>query len=117
MPVLLKSHAVREREKRVKRAAEHKGYDQTTRKLRLSLAEAKTFRSSRRWQNTRAAYLSAHPVCADPFTQHAEMIQAAGQVDHIVPLEIGGAKTDWNNLQSLCTGCHAKKSQSERRPG
>ena len=113
MPVLLASHADRERKKRKDR--ERKAYDQTTRKLSPMLARAKTFRSSRVWQRTRELYLLHFPVCADPYGAHECLIQVAQQVDHIKPLEAGGARTDWGNLQGLCTTCHAKKSQGERR--
>ena len=31
------------------------------------------------------------------------------EVDHIVPLEKGGAALDEHNLQTLCRGCHIAK--------
>ena len=36
------------------------------------------------------------------------------EVDHITPLEHGGAVYDLANLQSLCRGCHIAKSRAER---
>ena len=34
-------------------------------------------------------------------------------VDHIVPINKGGAKLDIGNLQSLCNLCHNRKSGRE----
>ena len=37
------------------------------------------------------------------------------EVDHIVPLDDGGAALDAANLQTLCTfPCHAEKTRAER---
>ena len=36
------------------------------------------------------------------------------EVDHLVPLEQGGAPYDLSNLQSLCKGCHVAKTTGER---
>ena len=35
------------------------------------------------------------------------------EVDHIVPVSVGGARYDTENLQALCRGCHIKKTRSE----
>ena len=35
------------------------------------------------------------------------------EADHIVPLRKGGAAFDLDNLQSLCGGCHARKTRLE----
>lgn len=40
------------------------------------------------------------------------------QVDHVVPIDKGGAEFDPANLQSLCggrNGCHARKTAGENR--
>ncbi|MFI0470478.1 HNH endonuclease [Saccharopolyspora sp. 5N102] len=37
----------------------------------------------------------------------------AEQVDHILPLSRGGAMLDYANAQSLCTGCHDRKTRAE----
>ena len=57
-----------------------------------------------RWQNTRAAYLAAHPACVtcgQP-ARHVDHIDGAG------PLAPNGH--DWTNLQSLCHPCHSRKT-------
>jgi 5-methylcytosine-specific restriction protein A len=39
---------------------------------------------------------------------------AIGEVDHVVPLHLGGQETD-NNRQFLCVSCHKAKSEREER--
>ena len=36
------------------------------------------------------------------------------EIDHVKPLEDGGALYDLANLQTLCVGCHQAKSRVER---
>jgi 5-methylcytosine-specific restriction protein A len=38
----------------------------------------------------------------------------AQMVDHIVPINKGGAPLDLNNLQSLCNHCHAVKTARDK---
>ena len=38
----------------------------------------------------------------------------AQMVDHIVPINKGGASLDIENLQSLCNACHARKSAKDK---
>ena len=35
------------------------------------------------------------------------------EVDHVVPLDKGGAALDLGNLQTLCRGCHIDKTDAE----
>lgn len=35
------------------------------------------------------------------------------EVDHIVPIALGGAEYDLNNMQTLCEECHKKKTAKE----
>ena len=39
----------------------------------------------------------------------------AEEIDHIVPISMGGAMFDMNNLQSLCKQCHKEKTIEDRR--
>ena len=39
----------------------------------------------------------------------------ATMVDHIVPLKQGGDRLALDNLQPLCNGCHASKTQADKR--
>ena len=36
------------------------------------------------------------------------------EVDHVQPLEAGGAPWSLDNLQSLCRRCHLRKTERER---
>ena len=59
------------------------------------------------WRKLRKAWLKQSPVCvACGWT--------ANVVDHIRPVSQGGAFYDRNNLQSLCTSCHNRKSAKEK---
>ncbi len=114
MPWQLESHADRVREAR--KLVDRRAYDANER-MQPGSKEHARYRSSRRWQRIRRAFLSHYPVCNDPYGTHGEPLAAATQVDHIVPLARGGARADWENLQALCVTCHARKSQGERLDG
>ena len=61
-----------------------------------------------RWQKVRYSYLVSHPLCAI-------CKEAATVVDHIIPHRGDGSLFwDYDNWQSLCKGCHDKKTLSER---
>jgi 5-methylcytosine-specific restriction endonuclease McrA len=75
-------------------------------------------RHTARWQRVRAAYLSAFPLCNDPYAIHQRerRIEAATQADHIIPLAVRpDLAFTWENLQGLCLDCHARKNAEERR--
>ena len=62
--------------------------------------------NSRRWERIRRRVLDAagwRCACGD----------YGNEVDHIVPLERGGAAYDPANLQVLCRGCHISKTRRE----
>lgn len=63
--------------------------------------------STRRWRKGRADYLRDHPFCA-------VCGRIANTVDHIIPIESGGAIWDRSNWQSLCTEHHDVKTKRER---
>lgn len=69
------------------------------------------FYQSRRWRTHRKIYLSKHPLCVH--CQADNKVTAAKVLDHITPINQGGAKFDYNNLQGLCSSCHNKKSGRE----
>lgn len=37
------------------------------------------------------------------------------EVDHIIPIRVGGPPLDDKNLQSLCDQCHATKTIEDQR--
>lgn len=65
------------------------------------------FYNSKRWKMTRRKQLFDHPLCV-------ECGGIATDVDHIVPIEQGGARWSSSNLQSLCLQCHSKKTRAEQ---
>jgi len=65
------------------------------------------FYNSTAWRNLRNAYIMEHPLCAS-------CGRGADMVDHIVPINKGGAPLDPSNLQSLCNSCHNKKSATDK---
>ena len=104
--------------KPVRLVARELGYNQTTRKQDVQLAAAQRIYNTKRWQRLRRLVLSKQPLCADIYGEHARTGQAvlATQVDHIARLvdrmDLAYAE---HNLQGLCSTCHARKSQEERR--
>lgn len=64
----------------------------------------------RRAVEQRARRLSSHPLCAHCLK--AGRIQVATEVDHVVPLHMGGPDTD-ENTQNLCHDCHTDKSNRD----
>ena len=41
-------------------------------------------------------------------------VSTALEIDHIIPLHLGGRESD-DNRQALCADCHAKKSEREEK--
>ena len=60
-----------------------------------------------RWQRIRAAHLSREPLCRE--CSRVGIIEPATDVDHIVPLAMGGTNAA-DNLQSLCHRHHSMKT-------
>lgn len=63
-----------------------------------------------KWMSTRAKWLSQHPLCI--MCEQEGRISEAKEVDHIKPLQHGGADDD-SNYQSLCVAHHKAKTASE----
>lgn len=70
------------------------------------------FYTSRAWKRLRVVVLREHPFCVECLKQ--KRYTPATVVDHIVPINQGGAPLDEANLQPLCSSCHNKKSATER---
>jgi 5-methylcytosine-specific restriction protein A len=66
-----------------------------------------------RWQKVRRLILSREPLCRP--CKAAGLVVAAVQVDHIKPVDAGGAPFDSENLQPLCFSCHSRKTLEENR--
>lgn len=65
--------------------------------------------STHRWRKLRARILADEPTCR-------ACGRLATTVDHITPLEHGGARYDPANCQPLCQPCHDSKTDHETHP-
>lgn len=65
---------------------------------------------SRRGQELRKYRLQVYPLCAE--CQKAGIIKPTDEIDHIVPLAMGGTDTE-DNVQGLCFDHHAQKTALE----
>ncbi len=72
--------------------------------------EATPRQRGRVWMRRRSMWLRAHPLCLA--CQSKGRVEAATQVDHVVPLWKGGADHE-SNYQSLCEPCHKDKTALE----
>ena len=68
--------------------------------------------STSRWQKLRAYKRKRNPLCEECL-KHGRITPAV-LVDHIIPIEEGGAVFEIENLQSLCSECHNKKHAEGR---
>ena len=65
-----------------------------------------------RWQKLREYKKHRSPLCEECLRQGR--ITPMEIVDHIQPIEEGGAVYELENLQSLCAACHNKKHSEGR---
>lgn len=63
--------------------------------------------NSKRWRILRKKILFESPIC-----QNCDQ-QLATDVDHIKPIEQGGAAWSKQNLQALCHQCHSTKTKQD----
>lgn len=69
------------------------------------------FYQSQRWRRVRLQFLQQHPLCAE--CEGRGIVTPATVVDHIKPINEGGDRFNFDNLQGLCAKCHNKKSGRE----
>lgn len=70
------------------------------------------FYQSTAWRKLRAEKLRRQPLCEK--CEQQGKATPAQMVDHVRPINEGGAALDLENLQSLCHACHNRKSGRER---
>jgi 5-methylcytosine-specific restriction protein A len=58
---------------------------------------------TRAWYAKSKAYLKQHPIC------EACGRYPATEVDHIIPVAVGGTD-DWDNLMAMDKACHSRKT-------
>lgn len=80
-------------------------------KIRKQKVDNSKFYQSKKWRRVRKLYVMENPLCVK--CEERGLITEVQEVDHIIPLRLGGAKFDFENLQSLCKSCHARKSGKE----
>jgi 5-methylcytosine-specific restriction protein A len=61
-------------------------------------------------QRERARILAEEPLCRKCLEQ--DITTASAEVDHIIPLSLGG-REERSNKQALCKPCHAAKTAAE----
>jgi 5-methylcytosine-specific restriction endonuclease McrA len=71
------------------------------------------FYKTRRWQLRRMQVFTRDPFCADG--RMCEGKAPSVEVDHIIPLEQGGAPYAMDNLRGSCSDCHQAKTAEENR--
>jgi 5-methylcytosine-specific restriction enzyme A len=68
---------------------------------------------TRMWLRRRLQVLSRDPICADGRVCGHNRLST--EVDHIVPLDLGGERYAMNNLRGTCSDCHQAKTAEENR--
>jgi 5-methylcytosine-specific restriction enzyme A len=61
-------------------------------------------------QERNARILARQPLCMECLK--IDVVRPSTQVDHVIPLHMGGPDTE-DNLQGLCDPCHLLKSAEE----
>lgn len=65
------------------------------------------------WRKLRALFIAEHPLCVE--CEREGRIVPATQVDHIMALSTHPQlRLEWDNLQSLCTTHHGRKTVREQ---
>ena len=69
------------------------------------------FYHTTQWRKCRLMILRAEPCCR--ICDQNGIVKLAKMVDHIMPIENGGAHLDPANLHPLCNECHGAKSKQD----
>lgn len=91
---------------RQNRLAKNKDYNRLKRR-------GQEFYNSRAWKKLRDLFIRQNPLCKN-CRGNGKTVEA-NVVDHVIPIEAGGACLNWDNLQSLCHLCHNQKSADDRK--
>ncbi len=67
---------------------------------------------SRQWRRVRQLVLHKQPICV--MCERKNKFVTANTIDHITPINKGGAIWAIDNLQALCSSCHNSKSSKDR---
>jgi len=72
----------------------------------------RSFYTSTAWRKIRAQVIGRDPLCVRCLDNNR--LVDTTTVDHIVPINRGGARLDLTNLQGLCSSCHNAKSAKDK---
>jgi len=70
-----------------------------------------SFYHTTKWRKVSKKYRRLNPYCEQ--CGHVPPTIGLLDCDHITPIEEGGHKYSFENLQSLCKPCHANKTKNE----
>ena len=76
-----------------------------------SKPENAAFYKQKLWTETSKAYRHQNPLCENCLEKG--FTSETWCTDHIIPIEEGGDKWDWDNFQALCKSCHGRKTGRE----
>jgi 5-methylcytosine-specific restriction endonuclease McrA len=71
----------------------------------------KKFYNSREWKSLRASVIRENPWCE--YAESRGRYEELSDVDHIIPINLGGSKTDKRNLMGLSKRVHMAKTGLE----
>jgi 5-methylcytosine-specific restriction protein A len=71
------------------------------------------FYNSWPWRKFAKIFKQNNPLCVE--CEKKDLIVPVKVVDHVIPINAGGAKLEDGNCQSLCESCHNRKSANESR--
>jgi 5-methylcytosine-specific restriction protein A len=92
------------------RCAKHRREHQQRLDNPWTATREREFYWSTRWRKTRARFMAATPFCVDCAAENH--VAAAQEVDHIVPLVEHGDPYNWENLRSLCSTHHRRRTRN-----
>jgi len=69
--------------------------------------------ASTRWTKLSRNFRKKYPLCS--MCRDRGIINEAKEVDHVVPINLGGAIWDWANLQGLCRRHHRLKTMNDKK--
>jgi len=87
--------------------------DKFNKPISRSSPEHVKFYNSKRWRSLRNYYISMFPLCE--LCEKSGFITPGEDVDHKIPMRLGGQWTSIENLQTLCKPCHNRKTARESK--
>ena len=97
---------------------DHQGYEKAVRnnyekRPKENSLTPSFFYQSRRWIRFRNWFRSKYPLCKRCLDEKRGPVPMK-IVDHIIPIDQGGAKYSEGNCQSLCQECHNRKTKEDQ---